>query len=243
MEIKRSVTNKRAISVLLIVIILFIILLGRIVYIQTTKEINGNNLKAMAKERWTHSQEIKSIRGTIYDRFGSELAQEITSYTVFAVLDKSQKSHVKDPKNTAKILSPYISMPEKKLEQLLKRDKFQVELGIGARNLTFEKMKEVEHLELEGIYFREEPRRYYPKQTYASHVIGYIERNMLTPGLGLERSLDDQLQGENGLIKYQTERSGIPLPNPNQHLIPAKNGNNVYLTLLNFRRVKSANKP
>ncbi len=231
MEIKRSVTNKRAVALLLIVMTVFIILLGRIIYIQTAKEINGQDLQAMGEERWTRSQVLEGTRGTIYDRSGSALAQELNSYTAYAILNKEQSLHVKDPEETAKRLSPYIEMPEDELVRLLSSDRFQVELGSGAKNITHERMKEIRDLNLEGIFFRQEPRRYYPKQTYASHVIGYTERDMATSRMGIERSLDEQLRGEDGSIQYQSDRKGIPLPDPNRHMTPAKNGYDVYLTL------------
>ncbi|GAE33851.1 penicillin-binding transpeptidase domain-containing protein [Halalkalibacter akibai] len=235
MEIKRSVTNKRAVLLLGIVIILFSVLLGRIVYIQTTKEVNGQDLQVLAQERWTRSEVIEGIRGTIYDRSGSALAQELKSYTVFAVLDQTQTNFVDDVEETAVKLAPLINMPEEQLRKALltgqEEGKFQIELGSGARNLTHEQATDIRNLQLRGIHFRDEPRRYYPKQTYASHVIGYTERDMGEARMGLERSLNDLLTAENGLLHYQSDRRGIPLPNPNQHITPAKNGHDVYLTL------------
>jgi penicillin-binding protein 2B len=234
-EIKRSVTNKRAVLLLGIFIILFGVLLGRIIYIQTTKEVDGQDLQALAQERWTRTDVIEGVRGTIFDRSGSALAQELKSYTVFAVLDQTQNSFVEDVEDTARKLAPLINIPEENLRQALikgqQEEKFQIELGSGARNLTHEQATEIRDLELRGIHFRDEPRRYYPKQTYASHVIGYTERDMGASRMGLERSLDEYLKAEDGLLHYQSDRRGIPLPNPNQHITPAKNGYDVYLTL------------
>ncbi|WP_144450645.1 penicillin-binding protein [Halalkalibacter nanhaiisediminis] len=231
MEIKRSVTNKRAVILLLLFLTIFIILLGRIVYIQTIKEIKGEDLQALGEDRWTRTQTLEGIRGTIFDRVGSPIAQELNSYTVYAILNKEQNSYVKNAEETARKLSPYIDMSEETLTELLSSDRFQVELGSGAKNMTHERMEEIRALNLEGIYFREEPRRYYPKQTYASHVIGYTERDMVTARMGIERSLDDLLRAEDGMIQYQSDRKGIPLPDPNRHITPAKNGYDVYLTL------------
>ncbi|WP_227935721.1 penicillin-binding transpeptidase domain-containing protein [Alkalihalobacillus deserti] len=235
MEIKRSVTNKRAVLLLTVFIMLFCILLGRIVYIQTTKKVDGQNLQAIAQDRWNRSDVIEGVRGTIYDRSGSALAQELNSYTVFAVLDKDQNSFVEDVEETARQLAPLINTSEEHLRKVLsageEEGKFQIELGSGARNLTFAEASEIRDLKLGGIHFRDEPRRYYPKQTYASHVIGYTERDMGQARMGLERSLDQLLKAEDGLLHYQSDRKGLPLPNPSQHITPATNGNDVYLTL------------
>ncbi|MCM3713097.1 penicillin-binding protein [Alkalihalobacillus oceani] len=231
MEIKRNVMNKRAVVLLLCVLMIFVVLVGRFIFIQTSKEVNGTDLEALGKDRWTRSQVLKGVRGTIYDRSGGVLATELNSYTAYAILDEGQRSYVKDPQATAEKLSPYVNMPVDELTSLLSSDRFQVELGSGAKNMTHERMEEISALQLEGIFFREEPRRYYPKQTYASHVIGYTERDMATARMGLERSLDEQLRPTDGLIQYQSDRKGIPLPDPKQNITPAKNGHDVYLTL------------
>ncbi|WP_335960980.1 penicillin-binding transpeptidase domain-containing protein [Halalkalibacter kiskunsagensis] len=235
MEIKRSVTNKRAVLLLGVVLVLFCILLGRVVYIQTTKEIDGQNLQTLGEERWTTTKNLEGVRGTIYDRAGSAIAQELNSYTVYAVLDENYQSYVRDVEKTANLLGPHINMDEHALTNALTNGKtsgkFQIELGAGAKNMTHEQMSAILDLELDGIYFRDEPRRYYPKQTYASHVIGYTERDMGEARMGLERSLNDLLKAEDGSISYQRDRKGIPLVNPNQHITAAKNGQDVYLTL------------
>lgn len=232
MELKRVVMNKRAVFLLFIVLTIFFILLSRFVYIQTTKEIKGQDLQVLAEERWQSSRVLKGVRGTIYDRFGDPLAEELKSYTVYAILNEEQPSYVKDPRKTAEKLAPYIDMDVSELERLLSTEgRFQVELGPNAKNLTHERMEQIKSLQLEGIFFREEPRRYYPKQTYASHVIGYTERDMKTARMGLESSLDDILRAEDGKISYQSDRKGIPLPNTSRHIIPAKDGYDVYLTI------------
>ncbi len=232
MDIKRVVMNKRAVFLLFVVLALFFVLLTRFIYIQTAKEVKGHDLQALAEQRWEKTKVLKGKRGTIYDRFGDVLAEEMKSYTVYAILAEDQPSYVRDPRKTAEKLAPYIDMDVDELERLLSvDDKFQVELGPNAKNLTHERMEAIKSLQLEGIFFREEPKRYYPKQTYASHVIGYTERDMKTARMGLESSLDDLLRPEDGKISYQSDRKGVPLPNASRHIVPAKNGYDVYLTL------------
>ncbi|WP_062048550.1 penicillin-binding transpeptidase domain-containing protein [Bacillus sp. JCM 19034] len=231
MDLKRVVTNKRAVFLLFVILIVFLTLTGRIIYIQAAQTINGNDLIEIGEQRWTQEQVIEGKRGTIFDREGSALAQEVPSFTVYAVLNKDQRYYVRKPEETAAILSPYINMSEEELTRLLTSDRFQVELGSGARNLTYERMKEIEALELEGIYFREEPRRFYPKQTYASHVIGYTDRDMEEARMGLEQSLDEYLQAEDGKVTFQKDMKWIRLPNANEQIIPPKHGHEIYTTL------------
>lgn len=233
MEIrKRPSTNVRAAVFMGLFLLIFLIIFGRIVYIQTQKELKGYDLQKMAEEKWTISKAIKGRRGTIYDRDGQAVAQELTSYTMYAILDKNQPSYVKDPKKTAKTLAPYIDMSEEKLEELLSTpNRFQVELGPNAKNLSHEKMKEIEQLNLHGIKFREEPRRYYPFQEFASHVIGYTERDMVEARMGLESSLDEYLRGKDGSIEYKRDINGIKLTHLEEIYQPPEHGKDVYLTI------------
>ncbi|WP_096199254.1 penicillin-binding protein [Bacillus sp. FJAT-45350] len=228
---KKTVTNVRAVTLMVVFLLGFSLLFGRLVYIQAAKEVNGEDLKQIAEERWTKKRSLEGQRGTIFDRNGSTLAQEITSYTMYAVLREDQPNHVKDPRKTAELLAPLIDVQVDDLEQrLLRNEQFQVELGPNATNMSHELMSNIVEFDLPGIFFRKEPRRYYPKQTYASHIIGYTERDMNKSRMGLELSLDEYLRGEDGFVQYQSDRKGIRLPNPNEIINPPKHGYDVYLT-------------
>lgn len=211
---------------------LFSLLVIRILFIQIEKEVKGNDLQSIAEARWSQTQTISGKRGTIYDRAGSALAQEIPSYTIVAILDKESKDHVVDPRTTAEKLSEIIGRDVAELERSLStKDRFQVELGPGTKNLSYETMKQIEDLELPGITFRKEPKRYYPKQTFASHIIGYTERDMSLARMGLENSLNEYLMQEDGEITYLKDRRGIKLPDINEMVSPPINGHDIYLTL------------
>ncbi|KYG35180.1 penicillin-binding transpeptidase domain-containing protein [Alkalihalobacillus trypoxylicola] len=231
MEIKRANTNIRAIVLMVIFFIIFAVFIGRILHIQVTKEVRGHELDQIAEERWTKKIPLEGVRGTIFDRSGGAIAEEVKSYKVFAILNRDQSSYVKEPEETAEKLAPYIDQEVGNLARLLSQDKFQVELGTGARNLSYEQMLEIKELDLDGIFFMTEPRRYYPKQMFASHVIGYTERNMEEARMGLERSLDEYLSAKDGSITYLSDTNRAPLLNPNELIEPVENGNHVYLTL------------
>lgn len=233
MEIKkRPATNVRAFVFMFLFLIIFCITIGRIIYIQTGKEIKGVNLQQLAEEKWTVTKVLEGRRGTIFDRDGEPLAQELTSYTMYAILDKNEPSYVKDPSKTAEILSEYLNMSKESLEELLTTpNRFQVELGPSAKNLSHEKMKQIAELNLPGIKFREEPRRYYPNQEFASHVIGYTERDMVEARMGLESSLDKYLRGKDGSIEYKRDINGIKLNQLQEIFQPPEHGKDVYLTL------------
>ncbi|MBU9712416.1 penicillin-binding transpeptidase domain-containing protein [Evansella tamaricis] len=222
-------------------IILVIFLLGvsgmfsRFVYIQASKEVQGHNLQELLERRWTTSVTLDGKRGTIFDRNGESLAEEIPSYTVIAILDERFDNRVKDPVETARQLSSVLEIDAETIEGFLTRGiddgRVQVELGPRAKYLSFEKKEEVMALELSGIQMRADPRRFYPKQTFASHILGYTERDMSTARMGLEYRLDEYLKEEDGRISYQKDGKNRRLTNANEVIDPPKNGDDVYLTL------------
>lgn len=229
---KLTKINLRAVVLLGLFFLLFTLLFSRIGYIQVKKTVNGQDLIIMAEERWSKTQVIEGKRGTIYDRAGSALATEIPSYTIIAVLDENSKNRVEDPQRTAEKLAPIVEKTVEDLEERLSvAGRFQVELGPGTKNLSLEKKREIEALELTGIIFRKEPRRYYPKQTFASHVVGYTERNMSKVRMGLESSLNEYLVKVDGKIEYLSDRKGITLPSIEEFVTPAKDGLDVFLTI------------
>ena len=223
--------TKRAVIVASVFALAILIMFSRFVYIQASKEVQDVDLEALLQERWTQTISIEGERGNIVDRNGEVLAEEIPSYTIVAVLDERLDSYIDDPRAAAEALSPVLGADVDYLEAQLSRDSVQVELGAAAKNLSYETKEEVENLEIPGITFREDPRRYYPKQTFASHILGYTERDMSEARMGLEQSLDSYLAGEAGSIQFQRDGRGRQLPQDEEIIQEPEHGEDVMLTI------------
>lgn len=208
---------------------------SRFIYIQAEQEIQGHDLQSLLEQRWSLTRVLDGKRGTIFDRNGEALAEEIPSYTIIANLDERFGDFVEDPAFTANQLSTVLDVDPSTIEGILSRGieqgRVQVELGPRAKFLSFETREEIKALELDGIDFREDPRRFYPKQSFASHILGYTERDMSVARMGLESSLNDYLQQANGKITYRKDGRNRRLTNANEVIEPPKNGDNVVLTL------------
>lgn len=228
---KNKTITRRAITMMGIFALAILFMFSRFVYIQASKEVQDVDLQELLERRWTQTVTLEGERGNILDRNGDILAEEIPSYTVVAVLDDRYDSYVSDPSATAEALSEVLEIDYDFLVSQLSRDSVQVELGPAAKNLSYEKKENIEELELQGITFREDPRRYYPKQTFASHIIGYTERDMSEARMGLERSLNEYLQDEPGSIEYQKDGRSRRLANAEELIDEPKNGSDVVLTL------------
>ena len=236
MEQKKSPKATRRALLLLAVFLLSITLMfSRFVYIQAAKEVQGHNLQELLEKRWSQSKVLEGKRGTIFDRNGEALAEEIASYSIIAILDERYSSRVEDPRETALKLSEVLEIDASVIEEYLvngiANERVQVELGSRSKYLSYEVKQAIEEMELPGIQLRKDPKRYYPKQTFASHILGYTERDMSTARMGLESSLDEYLKEEAGRISYQKDGNNRRLVNANEIIDPAKNGDDVYLTL------------
>jgi cell division protein FtsI/penicillin-binding protein 2 len=96
--------------------------------------------------------------------------------------------------------------------------------------LTHEESKKVKELDLRGVGLISENWRYYPEQKLASSVLGFVN-NEGAGNYGIEESFNDELTGEDGLLKEEIDNKGIRITFGNNISKPATNGDDVYLTI------------
>jgi len=235
-------TNKIVINkfVFMICLFLFILIMCRVAYLGLSDKIDGVNIKTMAQNRNTKKETITANRGTVFDRAGDILAQNVSSYTVIAYLDESRSEnqstpqHVVDVLDTANKLSPVLNMTVEDLTKLLTKDAYQVELGPGGRGITEIKKEEIDNLNLPGIDFIQDYKRYYPNGDFASYIIGYAktdEEGNIIGEMGIEQEFNSELSGTNGYLEYQKDLMGYKIPNTPEVKIDPQNGNDIYLTI------------
>jgi penicillin-binding protein 2B len=218
--------------------VLFFVLLFRFASIQISGQVSGQVLTDISEKQYNQKRVIPAVRGTIFDKNGEVIAEEAAAYTLVAILDEKMPKHVKDPEKTAKILAKYIDLPEAEILAILSKPKKQVEFGKAGKDISHQTKKEIEKLKLPGITFLRDSIRFYPNGIFSSHLVGFIEEKKDEDGkikkkgtLGIEQNLDKQLTGKSGSIKYESDIWGLLLPDGKEDIVPAKNGNNVYLTI------------
>ncbi len=207
--------------------LLFIILIARSFYIQT---VDATMLQEKARNIWNSSSVLEPKRGSILDRNNERLAYNAPAYTVIAILSNKYNNHIIDPMQTANKLAPVLKMSEASLYSLLTKDVYQVELRPGGWKIDKDKAKEVESLGLPGIILREEGKRYYPNNSLASHLIGFVDYENKAI-MGIENQYNEKLSGEQGQLKVMKDLKGYELPDKEEIYHPAKDGNNLVLTI------------
>ena len=227
------------------VVLLFAVFAVRISYLcMVNYSVGSSTITAFIKNRNMETEIILPNRGSIYDKNGNNLAQDVASYTVIAYLDPSRsegvttQQHVSDVEMTAKTLAPYLNMSESELKTLLSKDAYQVELGPGGRNLTQIQKEAIEKLNLPGIGFEKSTKRYYSNGDFASYLLGYTVNKTLADGnewkvgeMGIESYFNDALTGKSGSVTYERDRYGYKIANGREFVKEAVNGSDVYLTI------------
>ncbi|HVW67132.1 MAG TPA: penicillin-binding protein 2 [Candidatus Peribacteraceae bacterium] len=90
---------------------------------------------------------------------------------------------------------------------------------------------------LGGVALLPESWRYYPDDTVASQVVGFMNQNQEAQ-YGIERTFDTQLRGTEGLISTVSDLQGGQILTSNQTIVDAKNGDSVVLTIDPFIQKK-----
>ena len=227
---------------------LFFLLLARIVTIQATGQVEGQELAAKAAAKYSQEEVLTAERGKILDRTGEIIAEDTLSYKLVAVLDERATHNVKKPRHvtdigqTADFLSEYIATPREKIYETLKQgqenDRYQVEFGAAGREITHTQMLEMKDQKIPGILFIQNLKRLYPNGIFASHLIGFAMKEELEDGemvtkgkMGLELIYDEILTGKNGKMEFDTDTWGFLLPNSEPAVTPATDGADIKLTL------------
>ncbi|MHC0037265.1 penicillin-binding transpeptidase domain-containing protein [Pseudoneobacillus sp. C159] len=228
--------------------LLFFVLLSRFAFIQITGEASGQVIAEFAEKKYIRERVIEANRGSIFDKNGEVIAEDAAAYTLVAILsdkvtnDPKKPRHVVDPEKTARALAEFIDLPEAEIYRILtkktEKGPFQVEFGKAGKDISHQTKKAIEKLKLPGVIFTRDSKRFYPNGIFASHLVGFVEEKEDEKGkvkkvgtLGIEQSLDEQLSGSNGKIKYESDIWGIALPSGKENIDPADNGKDVYLTI------------
>ncbi|RLQ95835.1 penicillin-binding protein [Falsibacillus albus] len=237
--------NVGAAVLFLIFGLLFFVLIVRFLTIQITGQVEGKALAAKAAHKYLRSEILDAKRGTIFDQNGEVIAEDTDSFSLVAILDKKMTTdpdhphNVVDPKMTAEKLSKYIDMSESEIYDILnKKGRFQVEFGSAGRDISVETKKKIEAEHLPGITFKRESKRFYPNGVFASHLIGYAQKEEDKDGkvktigkMGIEKSFNSILSGKDGTLQYDSDLWGYLLPNKKEMVKKPQNGSDIYMTL------------
>lgn len=210
-RVSQVTVRKRLAFVLLAGLLIFLILMTRLGYVQFGL---GDMLTERAKNSWNREIPFEPKRGEIVDRNGVALATNMSAPTVYIV-----PRQIKNPADTAEKLANTLNVNVQEVYQQITK-KSSIERLKAGRKISNDKAKEVENLNLPGVYIAEDSKRYYPFGSYLSHVLGFTGAD--NQGLtGLELSYDKELAGERGSVQFYSTAKGERMKNmPDDYQAP-----------------------
>ncbi len=165
----------------------------RLVYLQI---FCYGDFERRAQHQQQRSFDLSPKRGVIYDRAGRELAMSIQVDSAFVV-----PSEAPDLANTISLIAritqddPHVVLADCSAHKTF---------CWVARKADAEVIERIRALNLQGIHFQKEPKRFYPKRELAAQVLGYVGTD--DQGLsGLERQFNQQLRGKPGKLMISVD--------------------------------------
>lgn len=188
--------------IMIVIILLFILIIGKVFYIQV---ISYNKLNSYANSLWSRNLPIEANRGIIYDRNGVVLADNLTTTSLVFI-----PNQIEDKEKTAKLISEILGTSyEDMLSHVSKKSSIE-RVHPEGRRLNFEVADKIASLNLPGVYLVKESKRNYPFGTTLSHTLGFV--GIDNQGLsGLELMYNSYLTGSYGAIKYYSDAKGTRL--------------------------------
>ncbi|MGH9503906.1 MAG: penicillin-binding protein [Terriglobales bacterium] len=185
----------------------------RLVYLQIFRY---GDFEQKAQRQQQRTTEVAAKRGIIYDRAGRELAMSISVDSVFAV-----PADIPDLAGTISLVARITRADPR---ELLAKCKAARTFCWLARKADAETADRIRSMNLRGIYFQKESKRFYPKRELAAQVLGYV--GMDDEGLsGIERADDEELRGKPGrmLISVDARRKWFgsveKQPDPGENVV------------------------
>lgn len=215
MEDRNRITRLH--TLLVVCLVLFAVLLGRMVYLQLwrgdyyAKQSDGNRLR---------QSRILATRGIIYDSEGKELVNNLPGYAVVLQKQSSYKPE------TLQRLSNLLQMPVEEINAKIKASENFYEPIMLKNNLDQQMVTKIEEQRryMPEVMLSVQPIRNYPYHELAVHALGYvgevsayeieqglfknITQGSLVGKAGLEKTYDKYLRGEDGAFMEEVDVAG-----------------------------------
>ncbi len=194
----------------------FGVVVARLYYFQV---IDYVDLLGRAQRQQQHTLEIAPERGAIYDRQMNPLAMSLEVDSIYAA-----PSELANPQMIASLLAPVLGMDTQEL-----RARFLTTHSFCwvKRRVTPAEASRVRDLNLKGIYFQRETKRFYPNGPLAAQTVGYVGLDDRGLG-GIEYSLDEVIKGKPGRVLIASDARRRDFSSSEWPGVPGKN---VVLTL------------
>lgn len=216
-EAFNSIKKRRLNIVIGIMMAGFLFVIGKLTYLQVYK---GEALAMKAERQQRQTIEVEGARGVIYDRAMREIAVNLDMPSAYGV-----PSAIDNPQDVAKKIGAEIELSADVLVNKLDNKRQFVWIK---RRMPPEIAGRLEEMDLKGIGFLPETKRFYPKKGLIGHLIGFTDID--NHGIeGIEKYYENTLRGKKGTIILERDAHRQPVLT-NTLLDPLK-GEDLILTI------------
>lgn len=213
-------------------LLFFLAIIARLFYWQV---LAAEYLQAQAEGQHFTDIKVEALRGNILFSDNFLLASSNPSFSLFG----QPKLITKDQKVVTGYLLAKALIEEgedkddlaKEFITKLSQDLFWVPLK---NQISLEKKKEIESLNLSGIGFEQGQTRFYPEGSSSAHLLGFVGSDSKGEGkgyFGLEGYYERELKGLSGQIRHEKDALGLPILIGNFLKSDPKNGKDLILNI------------
>lgn len=214
---------ERRMSVIFFIFFLFYILVAaRLFYWQV---LSSDRLGGLAEKQRLTTVPVVAKRGEIFASDGSPLVLNQKAYGIYI-----EPKKVKDRERISGVLANELKLDQASISaQLYNNRVVWLPLTHKVDEDVIERLKK---LDLEGVEFLPELKRYYPESSMAAHLLGFVGNNSKGEDqgyFGIEGYYDEQLRGRDGYIQQELDANGNPILTGNREQTDAENGRDLTL--------------
>src|SRR3989441_9753409 len=190
--------QRRALFIAFGLVVWMLAIGARLVQLQVNQH---EELASRARSQQVGAIETSPSRGQLLDRQGRELARSIDTESFFA-----DPREILNTDNTARRIAAVTGQDRTELAGRLTEAKETNKKFVWiVRRLDIQSASKLDQLNLDGIYSRKEPKRYYPNDSLAAHVLGFVGTDEI--GLsGVEQYYNEKIRGEGGKVFLERDR-------------------------------------
>jgi cell division protein FtsI/penicillin-binding protein 2 len=247
--------TKRLIFLQVLLFLFSAVIIGRLFYWQV---LNHENFVAAAKTQIEDTVQIGAKRGKILAADGSVLASNQKSYLVYAILPEIKKLKGKNETfdEVVNELAEKLALPlvdekffgEEKVTQSEKdqaREETEADISYQlrlpkliwvplAKKIGGGTKGKVEKLNIKGIGFEEDTKRFYPEGNLAANILGFVGKDESGADkgyFGIEGFYNSKLRGRSGTLIQEVDALGRPILAASPEGLGAQDGSDLLTTI------------
>ena len=191
-------SHRRALFIAAALVGWMLIVGARLVQLQISRH---DDLSTRARNQQLGTIDTSPSRGQVLDRQGRELARSVDTQSFFA-----DPSEIENINLTAQRIATALDLEWAELARRFHDAQESKKRFVWiVRHIDAQSGSKLDALEIPGIYSRNEPKRFYPNDSLAAHVLGFVGTDEIGLG-GIEQYYNEKIRGEGGKVYFEKDR-------------------------------------